>query len=154
MVNGESCYKGIGYHHRYGRFSAFYVRKAVWQSLLSGAKAGIAYGAHGLCSWHRAVMTFGQVGDWDPPYPWSTALAFELLELEPRQQKLNINSPKIHLSFTKNHAKLAAYVPFVTAPRMDLDLSGYDCTLIDLEERRCVSPSCVPMGKEPLSSFP
>jgi hypothetical protein len=163
VVNGEPCYEGIGYHQRYGRFSAFQVRKAVWQSLLSGAKAGITYGTHGLWSWHRAGMTFGQVGTWDPPYSWSTALrlpgawdaayarwifeTFEMFELEPQQEKLNNDSPEIRLSVSADQGKLAAYVPFATALRLDFDLSGYECTLIALEERRVLRPVLFPEGQ-------
>ena len=40
VVNGEPCYEGYGFRFRYGRFGAFDVRKAIWQSLLAGAKAG------------------------------------------------------------------------------------------------------------------
>jgi hypothetical protein len=157
VINGEPCYEGIGYHQRYGRFSAFQVRKAVWQSLLSGAKAGVTYGTHGLWSWHRTGMTFGQAGTWDPPYSWSTALrlpgawdtayarwifeTFEMFELEPQQEKLNNDSPQIRLSVSADLGKLAAYVPFTTALRLDFDLSRYECTLIDLEGRRILRPA-------------
>ena len=53
VINGEPCYEGHGYAARYGRFNEFDIRKAIWQSLLSGAKAGVAYGAHGIWSWHK-----------------------------------------------------------------------------------------------------
>jgi len=163
VVNGEPCYEGIGFFQRYGRFSAFQVRKAVWQSLLSGAKAGVTYGAHGLWSWHRSGMSFGQAGTWDPPYPWSTALrlpgawdvayarwvfeTFGLFDLEPRQEMSYNDSPEIRLSVSADRAKLAVYVPFATALRLDFDLSGYDCTLIDLAERRVLKPILLPEGK-------
>jgi hypothetical protein len=130
VVNGEPCYEGIGYHQRYGRFSAFQVRRAVWQSLLSGAKAGVTYGTHGLWSWHRAGMSFGQGGTWDQPYPWSTALRFPgawdtayarwvfetfgLFDLEPLEGKINNDSPELRLSASKDGGKFAAYVPFAT----------------------------------------
>jgi len=156
VVNGEPCYEGIGYHQRYGRFSAFQVRKAVWQSLLSGAKAGVTYGAHGLWSWHREGMGFGQSETWDPPYPWSTALrlpgawdaayarwvfeTFGLFDLEPCQEKVNNDSSEIRLSASKDLGKIAAYIPFATALRLGADLTGYDCTINDLAERRVLQP--------------
>lgn len=59
IVNGESCYEGHPFGFtKEGRFSSFDVRKAVWQSLLSGASAGFAYGAHDIWPWHRNSSEF------------------------------------------------------------------------------------------------
>ena len=41
VVNGEPCYEGHPYGFtKNGRFSAFDVRKAIWQSLLSELRQG------------------------------------------------------------------------------------------------------------------
>ena len=37
----------------YGRFQAEDTRKAAWSSILSGACAGVAYGAHGIWNWQK-----------------------------------------------------------------------------------------------------
>ncbi len=58
IINGEPCYEGHGHGSRYGRFNEFDVRKAFWQSVLSGAKAGFTYGAHGIFSWHTKGAAF------------------------------------------------------------------------------------------------
>ena len=70
----------MGYSRNiYGRFGRFDVRKAAWQSVLSGARAGITYGAHGVWSWHHADSAFGEtVGEgFLTPFTWHDALHFE-----------------------------------------------------------------------------
>jgi len=37
----------------------YFIRWAIWQNLLSSAKAGITYVAHGIWSWH----------EWDKDFP-------------------------------------------------------------------------------------
>jgi len=74
VVNGEPCYEGHGFGDHYGRFGPFHVRKATWQSLLSGAKAGITYGAHGIWNWHHRGLPFGSTNFSSLPFPWHEAL--------------------------------------------------------------------------------
>lgn len=57
VINSEPCYEQMGYSHKaYGRFGRKEVRWALWQSLLSGACAGITYGAHGVWNWFQKDM--------------------------------------------------------------------------------------------------
>lgn len=57
VINSEPCYEQMGYSHKaYGRFGRKEVRWALWQSLLSGAGAGITYGAHGVWNWFKNEM--------------------------------------------------------------------------------------------------
>lgn len=80
VINMEPCYEMMGYSRNiYGRFGRFDVRKAAWQSVLSGARAGITYGAHGVWSWHHADSAFGEtVGEgFLTPFTWHDALHFE-----------------------------------------------------------------------------
>lgn len=78
VINGEPCYENMGYHkHRYGRFSQIDVRKALWQSLLNGASAGIAYGAHGIWSWQQDPVKYKfSSTNFDTPQRWRDALIF------------------------------------------------------------------------------
>ena len=79
LINAEPCYELIGYASRmYGRFHQFDIRRAAWQSLLSGASAGIAYGAGGIYSWHLYGKKFAPcIGEgFDMPHPWQTALHY------------------------------------------------------------------------------
>ena len=64
VINGEPCYEGIGHGGRIGRYNDFDVRKAVWGSLLCGAKAGIAYGSHGIWSWHKKGKKYNNEEWW------------------------------------------------------------------------------------------
>ena len=49
LLNNEMCYERIGrYKNREQPFTPRDVRQAIWLSLLSGASAGFAYGAHGI----------------------------------------------------------------------------------------------------------
>ncbi len=80
VINSEPCYEMMGYSRKaYGRFSREDVRKVAWQSVLSGAFAGITYGAHGIWSWHNEQLTFdSSVGEaFETPYDWHEALKFE-----------------------------------------------------------------------------
>ena len=44
----------MGYSRKkYGRVEARDIRKAAWSSLLSGACAGVTYGAHGIWNWKK-----------------------------------------------------------------------------------------------------
>lgn len=57
VINSEPCYEQMGYSHKaYGRFRRADTRRALWQSLLAGAGAGITYGAHGVWNWQKEGM--------------------------------------------------------------------------------------------------
>ena len=104
VVNGEPCYEAHGIVNGEGRYDALQVRRAVWQSLLSGAKAGVTYGAHGIWPWHREDSEFPPKRHSALPLPWSEALrlrgawdvswarwlfeAHGLFDLEPAQELL------------------------------------------------------------------
>jgi hypothetical protein len=57
-MNGEPCYENHSFGGDNGRCDDSQVRRAVWQSLLSGAKAGVTYGAHGLWGWYSEGKEF------------------------------------------------------------------------------------------------
>ncbi|EQM52912.1 hypothetical protein N692_07635 [Lactiplantibacillus plantarum EGD-AQ4] len=79
IVNTEPCYDQISdSRHSTNRFTSHDVRIAAWSSVLSGANAGITYGAHGIWSWHHAGASFGIVkGEgFDVPFDWHDALRF------------------------------------------------------------------------------
>jgi len=62
VINSEPCYEQIGYSHMlYGRFRRADTRLACWRSLLSGANAGITYGAHGVWNWQDSDESTGGV---------------------------------------------------------------------------------------------
>ncbi|WP_462410500.1 apiosidase-like domain-containing protein [Neobacillus sp. Marseille-QA0830] len=152
-LNSEPCYEQMGYSRNlYGRFNRFDVRKAAWQSLLSGASAGVTYGAHGIWSWHKQGKGFGLVGEaFDRPYDWKDALKFEgawdyafakkvfklfnLYDLQPQNLVLK-NTEEIRVSGSQDLTKVAIYVPVNTVLKLDQRLEDYEFTIIDLEHRR------------------
>lgn len=69
-ISGEQMYQT--------RASARDVRRQAWSAVLSGADAGITYGAHGIWMWQRYGEHFGFGGDdgFDQPADWRDALHF------------------------------------------------------------------------------
>ena len=157
IVNGEPPYEGHGFGHRYGRFAAFHVRRAIWQSLLSGAKAGVTYGAHGIWSWHDHAKNFPNAEFSSMPYPWHTALRFPgawdagyarflfetygLFDLASRGTPKGSNE-EVRIAASPAKDKIAVYMPHATEIILDADLRGYELLLIDLAERRIGRPRC------------
>jgi hypothetical protein len=63
VINSEPCYEGHGRgvaraRQVRGQWTRSEVRAAAWQSLLSGAKAGVTYGGHGVWSFHTREKRF------------------------------------------------------------------------------------------------
>ena len=57
VLNSEPCYEQMGYSRlAYGRHRREDCRRILWTSLLSGACAGITYGAHGVWNWYKPGM--------------------------------------------------------------------------------------------------
>ncbi|HOP95505.1 MAG TPA: DUF4038 domain-containing protein [Dictyoglomaceae bacterium] len=157
IINGEPCYEGIGSissSDKYGRFNNYDVRKAVWQSLLSGAKAGVTYGTHGIWPWHRRskIYKFSEV--YGTPYDWRTALKFpggfdvafakwiferyDLFDIEPANELLINDTSEVRIS--KGKDKIVIYTPFNWEIKLKLDGASYEWEGIDLETRRIFKP--------------
>ncbi|MCX7942254.1 MAG: DUF4038 domain-containing protein [Dictyoglomaceae bacterium] len=151
IVNGEPCYEGlgsIGNFKKYGRFTRDDVRKAVWQSLLSGAKAGITYGAHGIWSWEKGIGEYKVVEGYGRPYDWRDAIKFpgvydvsfakeifekyKLFDIEPNNEVLVDGSEEIRIS--KGKDKILIYTPFNLDIKLKLE-EDYEWEGIELKER-------------------
>ncbi len=79
IINAEPCYEQMGYSgNQYGRFTTRDVRRAAWMSILSGACAGVTYGAHGVWNWQKLNMPANPVtGEgFDMAKPWTEAMQF------------------------------------------------------------------------------
>ena len=155
IINGEPCYEGAGYAYSYGRFKEFDVRKATWQSILSGAKAGITYGAHGIWSWHNKGCSYSGSEFLSTPYDWRVALRFKggwdvayakwifemygLFDLEPASC-ISSKSEEIRMSIGKNSGTIVIYVPFNINVELNMDISEYNITVIDLENKLVCKP--------------
>ncbi|OOM77356.1 DUF4038 domain-containing protein [Clostridium sp. BL-8] len=159
IINSEPCYEQMGYsRNMYGRFYQFDVRRAAWMSLLSGACAGVTYGAHGIYSWHKIGKTFGlRLGEgFDSPNPWNDAVKYpgawdygyikylldlyRIHELVP-MYKIKNSSSDIRMASTKNEEKILIYVPVNTNVKIDKDLSRYDIKVIDLVNKNICIPN-------------
>lgn len=159
IINSEPCYEQMGYSRKmYGRFYQFDVRRAAWMSLLSGACAGVTYGAHGIYSWHKIGKTFGAgLGEgFDSPNPWNDAIKYpgawdygyikymlelyEIHELVPMNKIIN-SSDDIRMASTKNEDKMLIYVPINTNVKINKDLSECDIKIIDLVNKNVCSPN-------------
>lgn len=151
IINGEPCYEGMGISGKYGRFKAFDVRKAIWQSLLSGAKAGVTYGAHGLWSWHKEGQKFIAEEFWGKPFDvkeavrmegsWDASFAkniFETYDLFDLNPLGSINNPEIRIAGAEN--KFAIYVPYSADIELNQDLRNYDIVMIDLTRKNKIIP--------------
>jgi hypothetical protein len=155
IVNGEPCYEGHAFGGKYGRYNEFHVRKAVWQSLLSGGKAGVTYGAHGLWGWYKEEKEFANESYGGKPLPWRTGLklkgawdvsfarwifeTFHLFDLEPAEFILN-DTTEIRMSVAADGSKVAIYAPYNTDIRVGLELAGYEWTLVNLGEKLFAKP--------------
>jgi hypothetical protein len=155
VVNGEPPYEGHGRVGEQTRFNAFDVRKAIWQSLLSGAKMGVTYGAHGVWMFHRPGMKFLNVRRAFEPFAWDVALTlvgawdvgfarwlfetYDFFGLEPVGLVLN-EDPEIRAAAGPDLGTIAVYSPYAFDIDLDLDLTGYRVVLIDLSTRRIAVP--------------
>lgn len=158
IINAEPCYEQMGDSFR--NFTHFYkedVRRAAWMSILSGASAGVTYGAHGIYSWQKTNRKFmpglGEGFDW--PCPWNDAIKYPgawdygyikyLLdmynadELVPMNKVLN-KFKDIRMAGTKDQNLMFIYLPFNGVTNVDLDLSGYDIKIIDLTNKNVCIP--------------
>lgn len=80
IINTEPCYEQIAAPGKI-RFTNRDVRRAAWQSVLSGATAGVTYGAHGVWSWHHHGQSFDSFirkgAGFALPFDWHKALHFK-----------------------------------------------------------------------------
>lgn len=157
IVNGEPCYEG---HGRMGtedrnKFSAFDVRRATWQSLLAGASMGITYGAQGIWSGQIKGMRLMhekrkfEAYDWEFAYQlegsWDVGFAkwvfenFKLAEIKP-VDIVNNGDNEIVAAADANLTKIVVYAPYTTSIEFDIDLTAYNCSCINLNDRRIWTP--------------
>ncbi len=158
VINSEPCYEQMGFSRKqYGRFTQYDVRKAAWQSLLSGANTGITYGAHGIWSWHKSGKEFGfYAGEgFDKPYDWREALRFEgawdysfakwifevydLMSIEPLDILKN-DTKEIRIAGKSDLSTIAIYIPINTTVKLSRKLENYKFKIIDLKCKKIGVP--------------
>jgi len=160
VVNGEPCYEGSCFGFESQRFRASDVRRAIWQSLLSGAKAGTAYGAHGIWMFQQEEMAFNNPSFSGFPYYWQDALRFkgaqdmgfikqlfvkyDLFSTFPRQNLIEDIYRKvaneIRCAATNDLSTVAIYIPWSTPLKIALDLREYTSVLYLLDTGAVMEP--------------
>lgn len=171
IANIEPLFEGHGHSKgNYGRFDAFHVRRAFWQSVLAGAKAGYTYGAHGIWSWHRRGHTFTSAFNSGVPYDWRTALRFRgasdaafsrwvfeqhrLFDLEPRNDLLHGDTEEIRVAMSPDGRKLAIYSPYNVDLRLKQRLNGFTWSMLNLADRDIGEPEIVVGADETIVRMP
>ncbi|HAU3358595.1 TPA: DUF4038 domain-containing protein [Salmonella enterica subsp. salamae] len=168
IINSEPCYEMMGYSRGlYGRFSRSEVRKAAWQSVLSGANAGITYGAHGLWSWHTRDSVYGTtMGEgFLPPYTWDEALKFpgaaDYVWLKNMFTRHNLWFLVPYYGLHHCHEQIRAarqgelilvYVPYNIEINIECDNTFNRVTVIELESKRQTESEMTRIGE--LASIP
>ena len=153
IINTEPCYEGHGFGFHYGRFGAYDVRRVTWISLLSGSKAGISYGAHGVWQMHHRGESFNNMAYSGMPYDWRAALQFpgawdvgyakwlfeqyDMFSLKP-SDALEARSSLVRMAESDDMAVI--YTPYHDEFAVLRDLSGYRVEMIALESRRVMTP--------------
>ena len=157
-INAEPCYEMMGYSGKvYGRFSREDVRRAAWESVLSGAGSGITYGAHGIYSWHVSELGFNSdIGEaFDTPFDWHDALQFEgawdyaflkqfierekLFSLTPCQSVIGNDSEAIRASETI--AQMIVYIPYNVQVILNGNYASCEMVYLDLESKKQMATS-------------
>lgn len=159
IINAEPCYEQMGYARRvYGRFTQRDVRQAAWQSVLSGASAGITYGAHGIWSWQSLTSDFSEeIGEaFDSPLLWQDALnldgandygylsfIFKFLKITnviPFNEVLVNGDESIRIGRNENSDIILIYLPSNTKFNLKINLEDYNIHLIDLNSKNILIP--------------
>lgn len=154
IINTEPCYEQIAAPGKI-RFTRRDVRRAAWQSVLSGASAGLTYGAHGVWSWHHNGQSFDSFirkgAGFSLPFDWHEALQFEgandisFLKTEfeklfpdgclPVWEELN-DMPEIRVA--KDEEKYVVYIPSnveLDLSPLELDTENYEASVLDLQSK-------------------
>ncbi len=156
IINGEISYEGIRFSKPYqGRISAWHVRRIIWHSLLSGAKAGITYGAHGIWSWHNRNDYFTSKKVFDEPFPWRSALVlagawdaayakeifeqYDLFTIQPSEILVNCDE-EINASMSADGNKIIIYSSYNTEIVVKTDLRRYQTKMILLDKKIAIKP--------------
>lgn len=153
LINSEPCYEEMGYSGKmYGRWTRYDVRRAAYMSVLSGAYAGITYGAAGIYSWHKVGKGFlTALGEgFDQPKSWNDAIVFpgawdygylktllehlQVTRLTPRQDLLCNDTTDIRIA-QGDSDYLLIYVPANTKIRLKKVYDHCKVYAIDLEQR-------------------
>lgn len=153
LINAEPCYEQISFSGgMYGCFDTHGIRRAAWQSVLSGACAGIAYGAHGVWNWQKTGMPFNpNIGEgFDEARVWAEAVNFpgawdySFLKQTLEDLKLTVLIPDdriisktadIRMATSEDGTVSLIYIPHNTKVKIREDLNRAKIRAIELSNR-------------------
>ena len=170
VLNAGPCFEQAGYSRgQYGRFRRGEIRAAMWNSLLSGACAGITYGANGVWNWQKYGMprnpadSGGGMQGFEArqaillPGAWDYSFGRRLFEesgwtmAEPCQETLVNYRNEVRAARVEN--LLLLYVP--TNVPLILHGTYSSCTAVDLDAyAKCDVPRTSQGGKTYLPLHP
>lgn len=154
IVDAELCYEGLT---QFGvakphRFSAYDVRRTAWETVLSGADAGLGYGSFGIWPWNDNYRDSEREEGMLNPYDWRTCLKFHgakdlgfLKELVLKYgaaglTPVHLNNDQIYVA--KNSKYLLVYNPVANPVDLsELKVKDDQCEVIDLQTLRSIKGS-------------
>ena len=155
LLNSEPCYEQMGASRNvYWRFSAQDCRASAWSGILSGATAGLTYGAHGVWNWQTAASRGSVLGEgFDMPFRWQECLQFPgvwdygmvphvlnslteggLHAVVPAQELLDDAREAIRVARVGD--RVVAYLPRTTALKLHGSFADMEAVAFDLEDKR------------------
>lgn len=153
VISIEPCYEAHQAAAAGDRHDARAVRHASWTAVLSGAGAGLGYGAHGAWSWHRkgdeftgtafsgtplsALEAIGLPGATDVVLLRRLVESRDLYRLSPRQDLVASDSDAI-VGLDPETGVAAVYVPSPGIVELDGDLRDFSVEVWDLAAARRV----------------
>ena len=158
LINSEPCYEQISYSGgQYGVYDTYDIRKVAWTSILSGANAGITYGAQGVWGWQKVGMPSNlAIGEgFEEAKPWEEALNFtgawdyayivtflkdrNITELKIDNRLLE-KSEAIRMATTPNGKVSLIYAPYSKKIKLNEDCTYAKIQTIELSSRFIAQP--------------
>lgn len=142
ILNLEPMYEAHGYGNQFLRFDRYFLRRAFWYSVLSGANSGFAYGAHGIWmfydgsgftseSWSKLPLlwrnSLNLPGSYDVITSCKIFEEYNMFCLAP-DQNINITGyEEIRTASSKDRDLIVSYTPVTQHIDFSIDLSEYRC---------------------------
>lgn len=151
IVDTEPCYEGLTQFgvNKPHRFSAYDIRRTAWKTVLSGADAGLGYGAFGIWPWNDRYSDNQQITGVLNPYDWRECLKFKgakdlcfikeilLQYAQDGLEPIEVKSQGIKVAASKGYWLI--YNPVANPVDLsDLGLSDNKCKIIDLQTRELI----------------
>ena len=155
IIDTELCYEGVNqmFTPTPRRYNAYDVRQAAWRAVLTGADAGLGYGAFGLWPWKEIGQCHSLKGKFVDvqmePYDWRDCLHFRGAEDIGLLKKIIMkyspegltavsepvkNDPRIRAA--ENDKYLFIYLPNADSFNFDnLEIKVEKCQIVDLNKR-------------------